>query len=636
MSISTKFLLTLAIFVAGFSVPITFVQAAEVAVYPLQILQPQANLTTHSRYYKAYPGLLYKVPVGVFGGAYPFTYSLTSAPSGMTIDSKGIISWPNPTTAGSPHSVTVSVTDAAGTTVTRSWTITVTTQGFIFVDGTNGTHAQGYGCSANCGTGTIDNPFKSMNDFYQASSAMVNAATDNSWRNSNFVNYFVYWRAGTYGLEGGFQPMTGGQQFAMIYRGNSKPHVWLAYPGETVVIDHATNPGTNGAFFDARDGTSTDFYVQGITFRNMRNHAWRIGGYDNHVFFENRFENLGPGHDGDNSSFLMWTRYAPLYSDNAFIKDNIFDRLDVGAFIKTYSMRYGIIEGNVFTNRGVTGNSLEGIALKNDTRYMDIRGNSFDGNFGDGAINGNWNASGDFEIRFNKVLNAPSQTFSSEAGGYTIQMNHDTAAGPAYVHRNTFEGTVLVKFGNSGDGPFRIYDNVIVNENSGNRVSLYSVADPSVVLAENNLVGGAASNIIDANGNLTASYASYVGSRGYQLGSSGASSAPNIPTGTSGTNTPPASPSVPSTVPTSPGSSGTITMPLYQGLRGAQVTQLQTILSRKGYLSASNVTGYFGPLTLAAVKQFQCANSIVCSGTVGSTGYGFVGVKTRAALNSSK
>jgi chitodextrinase len=494
------------------------------AVYPLQIIQPQANLTTHSRYYKAYPGLLYKVPVGVFGGVYPFTYALISAPIGMTIDANsGVISWPNPTTAGSPHPVTVSVTDAAGTTVSRSWTITVTTSGFIFVDGTSGTHALGFGCSTNCGTGTIDNPFRSMNDFYQASGPQILATSNDSWRNNNFVNYFVYWRAGTYGLEGAFN--SSGQQFDMLYRGNSKPHVWLAYPGETVIIDHSIIPGTNGAFLDNRDGDSSDFYVQGITFRNMLNHAWRMGSYDRHTFFENRFENLGPGRDGDNSSFIMWTRGAPLYADNALVKDNIFDGLNIGAFIKTYSMRYGVFESNTFLHGNTTSGGLEGIALKNDSRFMDVRNNIFDGNFGDGAINGNWNDCGDLEIRFNKVLNSPSQTYSSTVAGYAIQMNHDSVnTGAAYVHRNTFEGTVLLKFGNTGDGPFRVYNNVIVNENIGNpagsHISTYSVVDPSVLILSNNLVGYAANNIIDNNGNLTSAFASSIGIHGYQLGTS--------------------------------------------------------------------------------------------------------------------
>ncbi|HEV7449223.1 MAG TPA: glycosyl hydrolase family 18 protein, partial [Candidatus Paceibacterota bacterium] len=69
---------------------------------------------------------------------------------------------------------------------------------------------------------------------------------------------------------------------------------------------------------------------------------------------------------------------------------------------------------------------------------------------------------------------------------------------------------------------------------------------------------------------------------------------------------------------------------LTAGLSGSDVTALQTQLIAKGYLSAS-ATGYFGPATLAAVKKFQCAQGIVCSGS----SYGIAGPKTQAALSGA-
>ncbi len=57
-----------------------------------------------------------------------------------------------------------------------------------------------------------------------------------------------------------------------------------------------------------------------------------------------------------------------------------------------------------------------------------------------------------------------------------------------------------------------------------------------------------------------------------------------------------------------------------------EVSTLQDFLQVKGYLS-SEPTGYFGLLTLEAVKKFQIANGI-------SPVQGFVGVLTRAKLNS--
>jgi len=66
------------------------------------------------------------------------------------------------------------------------------------------------------------------------------------------------------------------------------------------------------------------------------------------------------------------------------------------------------------------------------------------------------------------------------------------------------------------------------------------------------------------------------------------------------------------------------------GMSGSDVTTLQQNLITLGYLASGNAIGYFGPLTLAAVKKFQCAKSVVC--TAASTGYGVYGPATQAAM----
>lgn len=68
------------------------------------------------------------------------------------------------------------------------------------------------------------------------------------------------------------------------------------------------------------------------------------------------------------------------------------------------------------------------------------------------------------------------------------------------------------------------------------------------------------------------------------------------------------------------------------GSSGSDVVSLQTALIEKGYLAPGKNTGYFGPLTQAAVQKFQCDQGIVC-GTNRSSGYGVYGPKTRAALS---
>ena len=70
--------------------------AAAAANYSLELVSPRAAGTAASaglavmpsghRIFKAYPGLPYNIRAVVTGGAYPFTFSLANAPSGMTIN----------------------------------------------------------------------------------------------------------------------------------------------------------------------------------------------------------------------------------------------------------------------------------------------------------------------------------------------------------------------------------------------------------------------------------------------------------------------------------------------------------------------------------------------------------------------
>jgi hypothetical protein len=108
-----------------------------------------------------------------------------------------------------------------------------------------------------------------------------------------------------------------------------------------------------------------------------------------------------------------------------------------------------------------------------------------------------------------------------------------------------------------------------------------------------------------------------------------------------GTSAPVPAPSPTSTAPANATQTGSITINLRIGMTHGQVLALQRLLNKTGFqLSASGPgspgmeTSTFGALTREAVRKFQCAKGIVCSGTEGTTGYGHVGPRTRAALNA--
>ncbi|MFE3886971.1 peptidoglycan-binding protein [Streptomyces lydicus] len=52
------------------------------------------------------------------------------------------------------------------------------------------------------------------------------------------------------------------------------------------------------------------------------------------------------------------------------------------------------------------------------------------------------------------------------------------------------------------------------------------------------------------------------------------------------------------------------------GQRGDRVSQVQCLLANRRYLPWGDVTGYFGPKTLAAVKKFQSRHHLTANGKV--------------------
>jgi hypothetical protein len=65
----------------------------------------------------------------------------------------------------------------------------------------------------------------------------------------------------------------------------------------------------------------------------------------------------------------------------------------------------------------------------------------------------------------------------------------------------------------------------------------------------------------------------------------------------------------------------------------SEVANIQSALVRLGFMSLEP-TGFFGPITEKAVKDFQCEEGIVCSGDPDSTGWGQVGPTTWGKLMS--
>lgn len=467
------------------------------ANFTLEVTHPSSSDTAVQRHLRQYPGIPYNVRLGVIGGLYPFTFVLLQAPSGMTIDQHtGEITWSNPITSGSPFTIQVEVTDFELTVVTVSWSLTVTTANFLFLDAVNGNNAN---------AGTLASPKQTINGFYLSSSG-----------NSTYAGYFVYFRAGTYLFTG--VPESGGgtpRPGLQITMGTNKPTVWLAYPGDAMpVIDFDYDGGAgSGPRFVQID----DPYVDGFRFTNSINHFFRgLSSYG--VFRRCVFDALGPGADGSNSSALMgvFTNSQSVFNDNVLIQDCTFENIDTACAMKIYSLRRLLVEDCLIRN--LFGTPTEGIALKGGTiPRPTVRHNTLH-NVVIKAIGGNMHTVQDAEICFNLLRDNGSTK--------DLDLNEDGAiVTSTYIYRNTIVGRVLVQHVNSVAGPFLFANNVIVNEQSGtppgSHIEHNDVTDPTRVIISaspnGNLVGNAADGIVDADGNLQGAYLAFFGTKGYQV-----------------------------------------------------------------------------------------------------------------------
>ncbi len=478
-------------------ISLTATAPAGAANYPLELISPRAVGSSPSsglaampsghRIFKAYPGLEYNIRVVAIGGAYPYTFDLSNAPSGMSVSADGTITWPNPT--GTTVTPTITVRDTEGTQVSSSWTIGVTTTGFKFVDAVNGNDTA---------DGSRGAPWRTL------------AKVHTSGTSSDIV----YFRAGTY-TPAGIVRASVGTPWERVEFGSTKPSQWLAYAGETPVIDFGYVAGADpSALIRFQASTSTPVYLDGLEGRNFRNIGLQIisGASDYTVIRRLRLHHMILGVDGENPAGIMWTSSYGDSTKYCAVQNSEFYSLNNGGGLKVYSQNRMVIEDNTFRDSG------NGFDLKAHVPRFDVRGNTFR-NINGSALFGNMNTSGSGEPasgewRFNN-LNVPGAAFA-------IDVNQDGQAAEIYIYRNTIVGPAQVRNVDSADGPFRFRNNVIVNSNSGtpagSHISQVSVSDTSRIIVSDQLTGPPSAGIVDSNGSLTPSFERYVGTHGHQLG----------------------------------------------------------------------------------------------------------------------
>jgi len=512
--------------------------------YPLTVIYPLPSgiagtgVDPTNRCLFAYTGLDYDIQVAAVGGVYPYLYELSNEPAGMTVDAfTGVITWTNPQTTATD--VTVRVTDTKGSQSTATWSISVGTSGWYFVDAVNG---NAHSTNGGSGTGTLANPWLTLDDVYDGSSAGSR----------------VYFRTGTYtplGLPSSSVDDINGEE-RVDWNDNTRSTIWLAYPNESPVIDY----GYVGTGYPYNTGDSVPrfrlsgdaVYLDGFTTTRSMTMAFQLGRGSRYGVHIRRVTmgTHGPGINGGNSAHLMWMQmYAsgeshdtPAFGD--VIHSCSFSGIDDSTAtnagncaLKLYSWMRGLIADSDFSDIDTGPEDEAAIAIKSNVSQVEVRGCTFSSDMTTICIGGNMHNALDDEfedeqtfgqIRFCNVKGGASH-------GLTIGHQSGPDFGPWYVERNTFQCSVLVDELDSTDSQIIFERNVIVNadgsgtpwrfiqDGPGNtdtsKVTLNISSNPELSpTGVENLAGASSDAITDADGELQGAYrTAFLGTHGHEI-----------------------------------------------------------------------------------------------------------------------
>jgi hypothetical protein len=476
------------------------------ANYPLEIIQPREGLDTKNRYYKAYPGLVYDVKIAAIGGSYPYHFELLEGPEGMTLKGDSI-TWVPPLAAEGSN-VTVKAVDTEGMTDQVSWQVKVTKDRWFFVDSVQGRSIY------EGATGTIDDPFSDVIDVYGG-----DTYDDKYARNRVHTDYFVYFREGKYKMGGFRNPGAYGIQYT--YR---QPLVWIAYPGEHVVLDLSEN-------YWFGDSTTDNLYIEGLEVTPIDNPTGTenrfgfrvVGSSDDVVFRRNHFHNMTHSTGSHNQAFIMATGVQDVRGRYWVIAENEFENVNHGyGSIIGYSTEKVLIENNIIHD---IKEESHAIGPKAGTALWTIRNNTIFDIEDDGiwlyyADYGSLDY-GDMEVCYNYV-HAPD---ANQA--LVVNEEANDAGRPSHIYRNTFVGNVDLYYLSTALGPFYIHDNVIINDRIDKIACIRCSHDSTV--RQNNLFGNMSDMILDGEGRLTGAFSHYRGIAGWEQGNMCAHSADNSP-----------------------------------------------------------------------------------------------------------
>lgn len=449
------------------------------AYFPLRITYPLAvgaspdGLDANTCCFRAYTGATRYIRGAAQGGVFPYTHSLSNAPDWLAIDpDTGIMTLTNPT-AGTAADIVYRVTDFTNEVEEVTFSITVGTSGFRFLDADDGDDG---------GDGSIGDPWQHISRVHSH-----NVGTD-----------IIYFRGATadYNLDGIATSGSGATLTVDFEADEGQPTIWLAYEDEEPVIDFGSTGSED--FVPRVRFTSAYPHAEGLRIERPAVIGFQPVVEDERgmVFVNNFCTGMTTSSEGANAAYFSVPAQPGA---NVVCMDNVFED-SINTPCKYYWTNYLIHARNLESNGLINGSEY-----KQNVQNFECRENTYDVTAL--AIGGNMQEVPESpyittgEIRFNNVLNAGS---GENEGAIRINQNGDVHA--LYVRRNTFQGNVLVQMVVTENGPIVIEENVIVNAEGAQAPWPYiietDITDQTRVEVENNLTGEDDGSIVDAEGLL--------------------------------------------------------------------------------------------------------------------------------------
>lgn len=405
----------------------------------MTIVHPRNDETAEWAYSRnAHPGVRWEIPIVIQGGAWPFKYEIieNGGAEGLEIGGElqresvdgyihhrvtpeyGLLWWDDPQEGA--YEIEVGVEDQDGNTITVPVTLTVGTQGWVFVDPENGDDEN---------PGTMTEPLRTVARVVE--------------EGSPFVDHRVYLH--------GLVPMDGNRENGNLrIEQGMAPRVWLGFPGSGAVLEAHEGKIVLAAsdfyFANLEHRHREDFFQQDGSFIHMIT-VWGVNPrYTVHDVTFSRFQgepvNTGLG----NSSIMMFVNEDVPRDYVAVV--NCTQTGANGILTSTYYLRYSVFEKNRVAGADISladGSVWSVIYIKGgNNEFVTIRANEFwddnDWNASSGALG--LLAARNIEFAYN-VIHTPwdsgrrgAMVFWTNSSLSEYSWTEDT---PVWVYRNSLK-----------------------------------------------------------------------------------------------------------------------------------------------------------------------------------------------------